>query len=155
MVAGLRCLAVIIDVPLCFGTMILALQGLIGVINWLQVESLLLGVLAFFLMCCLICFWSFLYFCIPTAIWGRTPGRWMCCIRVVDEHGSYAGFWKGLGRETLKVISLATGIGAVVGFVMAVSEEGRAWYDYLCGTQVIHTPRLTKTQREFRAADRP
>lgn len=149
---GLRFLAFIIDCPLCFFSipLVFSATGWVlehaGPFSWLLIP---LWFAAFFA-------WPFFYFGVLTGIWGRTPGRWICRLKVTDGTGQPPGLWRGLGRETLKLLAVGSGIGAML-CVFQVLYQGTTWYDQICGTRVEYTPwvRLTATQRNFRKQYRP
>ncbi len=152
MVIGLRFLAFVIDCPLCFFLIPLVFMAS----GWAMEHS---GPLAWLLMplwFATLITWPFLYFGIPTGIWGRTPGRWICRLKVTHANGQPPGLWRGVGRETLKLLAVASGIVALLCFFQALNQ-GITWYDQICETQVDHTPwvRLTATQRNFRKKYRP
>lgn len=144
---GLRIVAFVIDVALCFSTLMMS----VCVVN-LPLE--MLGQWSFFLlpvMFVLLCTWPFAYFGIPTGLWGRTPGRWICRLTVVDSLGERPGLWRGVGREALKLLAWSTGIGGLITGILLLNT-GVAWYDQLCGTQVEFRPyvKLTPTQKNWR-----
>ena len=87
-----------------------------------------------------------LCFAVPTALWGRTPGRWVCRLRVIAAPDAGDRMRIGpsqarraasrrLAREMLKLAGYAIGLGAIVAAVQ-IGMEQRAWYDRLCGTTV-------------------
>jgi len=144
---GLRFLAFIIDsalgffsIPLVFMTTGWVL-GQSGFFGWLLVPVWFAAFVA----------WPFFYFGVPTGIWGRTPGRWICRLKVTDGDGDHPGLWRGLGRETLKLLAICSLIGAML-CVFQFVYQGTTWYDSICKTRVEHTPwvRLSATQRNFR-----
>jgi len=144
---GLRFLACIIDCALCFYSMPVVFRGAgwvlehSGAFIWLLIPLWFAAFVA----------WPFFYFGVPTGIWGRTPGRWICRLKVTHVNGQPPGLWRGLGRETLKLLAIASVIGAML-CVFQVLYHGITWYDQICETQVEYTPwvRLTGTQRNFR-----
>ena len=152
MIVGLRFLAFIIDCPLCFVSMLLFFNAT----GWVMEHSGPFGLLLIPLCFAAFFAWPFVYFGVLTGIWGRTPGRWICRLKVTHMNGQPPGLWRGLGRETLKLLALASGIGAMLCFFQ-VMYQGITWYDQICETQVEHTPwvRLTATQRNFRKQYRP
>ena len=144
---GLRFLAFIVDFPLCFYSMLLVFKAA----GWVVEHSGPLALLLIPLMFAAFFAWPFFYFGVLTGIWGRTPGRWICRLKVTHVNGQPLGLWRGLGRETLKLLGLASGIGAML-CVFQVLYQGITWYDQICETRVEHTPwvRLTATQRNYR-----
>ena len=78
------------------------------------------------------------YFIIPTIIWGRTPGKWVAGIVVVDSRGRTPGP-SAIPREMIgKLVSfLAAGIG-IIWLVFDPKRQG--WHDNLAGTYVVYNP---------------
>lgn len=147
MVIGVRILAFIIDIAFCFGTLPLIMQG----VGWLITKTGIFGMvlIPFWFFAFLIC--PFLYLAIPTAIWGKTFGKLLCRLKVVDFRGEAPGIWRGLGREVLKCLAVCSGIGAML-TLFQIIYQGGTWYDHMCDTQVEFDPyvRLTKTQKNWR-----
>jgi uncharacterized RDD family membrane protein YckC len=79
------------------------------------------------------------YFIIPTGLWGRTLGKWVAGIIVVDENGHTPGVAIAIGREVAwKVVSYAlAGLGiAMIWF----DRERRGMHDRIAGTWVVEVP---------------
>lgn len=79
------------------------------------------------------------YFVIPTGLFGRTPGKWVAGLRVVDTEGRVPGIAAAIPREVAgRWISIfAFG----VGLAWSVFDKRRqGWHDKLAGTLVINTP---------------
>lgn len=150
---GLRFLAFIIDIALCFALLPLFVMSSSWVFDWLPgIFALLLIPLTFVFFFT----WPFFYFGVPTGLWGRTPGRLICRLKVVTDRDETPGLWRGLGRESLKLLAVGSGIGAML-CIFQILYQGTTWYDQLCGTHVKFTPwiRLTKTQQNFRKHYKP
>jgi hypothetical protein len=83
-------------------------------------------------------------------LWGKTPGKFICRLQVVYA-GNKPGLWRALSRETLKLLAIGTGIGALL-CAFQIAHQGATWYDHICGTDVQFRPRahLSKTQKQFR-----
>lgn len=142
---GLRVLALVIDLSICVGTVPLVMNGLTWVMNRMgPASSTLLAV-----WISLLFIWPVLCLAVPTAIWGRTLGKLIFRLRVVDAHDRSPGLWRALGRETLKLLAACTMIGAVLTLVQCL-RQGDTWYDRLCGTVVKFVPRLSATQKNWR-----
>lgn len=79
------------------------------------------------------------YFVAPTGIWGRTPGKWVAGIVVVDEQGRTPGVAVAISREVAwKVISYGL---AGLGLLWIVFDrDRRGLHDRLAGTYVVHVP---------------
>ncbi len=79
------------------------------------------------------------YFIIPTGLWGRTLGKWVAGIIVVNSEGHTPGVAAAIGREFgWKVISYgAAGIGLVW---IIFDRDRRSWHDKLAGTWVVNVP---------------
>lgn len=143
---GLRILALIIDVAVCFGTLPLVMGGTGWLLERLGGFALLL--LPFWFV--LFFVWPFLCLAIPTGIWGKTLGKLLCRLTVTDLHGRPPGVWRALGREVLKCLAIGSGIGAVL-TLFQILYQGGTWYDQLCGTKVDFNPyvRPTPTQENW------
>ena len=78
------------------------------------------------------------YFIIPTVIWGRTPGKWVAGIVVVDSGGQTPGP-AAIPREMIgKFVSyLAAGIGI---FWLMFDPKRQGWHDKIAGTYVVDNP---------------
>lgn len=79
------------------------------------------------------------YFVLPTGIFGRTPGKWVAGLRVVDTEGRNPGVAVAIPREMVGrfVATIAAGIG----LAWAVFDPKRqGWHDKIAGTLVINTP---------------
>ncbi|MHC4461655.1 MAG: RDD family protein [Planctomycetota bacterium] len=144
---GLRILALIIDCVLCFFSIPVVFYATGWIINVSGELSIFLLPLWFALLVA----WPFLYFGATTGLWGKTPGKFVCRLYVTDVNGNRPGFWRGLGREVLKLLS----IGSVFGVLFCIFQilyQGTVWYDHLCGTEVCFKPyvRLTETQKRYR-----
>ena len=79
------------------------------------------------------------YFVVPTGIWGRTIGKWVAGIVVVDQDGRIPGVAVAIPREIVgKVVSYAA-----LGFGFAwilFDAKRRGWHDSIAGTYVVHDP---------------
>jgi uncharacterized RDD family membrane protein YckC len=144
---GLRVFALIIDLGIAMGTFPLVADGLGWILGRLGGFA---GVLAP-AFTVLPYVWVILYFAIPTGIWGKTLGKWICRLSVADHLGGPPGFWRALGRETLKLLMVGSTLGALLTFVILL-YQGTTWYDSLCGTGVSFNPsvRLSETQKNWR-----
>ena len=78
------------------------------------------------------------YFIIPTIIWGRTPGKWVAGIVVVDSDGRTPGP-AAIPREMIgKLVSfLAAGVG-IIWLIFDPKRQG--WHDKIAGTYVVYNP---------------
>jgi uncharacterized RDD family membrane protein YckC len=146
MEVGLRALALIIDLPICFFSLFLVLS----VTGWIVDKSGGFALLIVPLWFTLFIAWPFLYFGLTTGLWGKTPGKFICRLEVVYA-GHRPGILRALGRETLKLLAIGTGIGALL-CAFQIAYQGTTWYDQICGTVVQVRPyvRLTGTQKKFR-----
>jgi len=144
---GLRILALIIDCAICF----FSLPWVFRASAWIIENSGPLTLLLLPLWFALLAAWPFLYFGVPTGLWGKTLGKLLCRLEVSYANGDRPGLWRGLGRETLKLFSIISLFGALF-CAFGVLHQGAAWYDTICGTSVEFKPRvrLTKTQKTFR-----
>ncbi len=152
MVIGLRILALIIDCTICFFSIPLFLFATTWLFNlFSNIGSGIIGLLLVPIFFASFVVWPFLYFGATTGLWGKTPGKFICRLHVVNIYDRRPGFWRGLGRETLKLLAISCSIGAFIALFQII-YQGTTWYDNLCGTQVYFKPyvRSTKTQRNFR-----
>ena len=79
------------------------------------------------------------YFVAPTGIWGRTLGKWVAGIVVVDEQGRTPGVAVAISREVAwKVI--AYGLAGLGLLWIVFDKERRGLHDRLAGTYVVHVP---------------
>jgi uncharacterized RDD family membrane protein YckC len=78
------------------------------------------------------------YFIIPTTLWGRTPGKWVSGIVVVDSDGRTPGP-AAIPREMIgKLVSyLAAGIGILW---LIPDKQRQGWHDKIAGTFVVDNP---------------
>lgn len=80
--------------------------------------------------------WGFLYFAVPWAVSGRTPGMLVLGLRVVRRDGSPLDAGHAFLRAlTLPLSFLPLGLG-LVGIL--VGREHRALHDVLAGTTVVY-----------------
>jgi uncharacterized RDD family membrane protein YckC len=80
--------------------------------------------------------WALLYFWVSTAITGRTIGKWLVGVRIVERDGSPLRTGPALVRVLVLPVSLASfGLG-LVGIV--IGRERRAWHDMAAGTVVVY-----------------
>ncbi len=79
------------------------------------------------------------YFILPTGIWGRTLGKWVAGIVVVDSEGRTPGVGVAIPREVVgKVVSYA---GFLLGLVwIAFDRDRQGWHDKIAGTYVVNDP---------------
>lgn len=141
---GLRILALIIDCCVCA----FSLLGLVHVREWVSGGSGEVGFVYILLWFTFFTLWPFVYFGVPTALWGRTLGKFLLRLKVDCSKG---GFWRGFWRETLKLLSIFSVFG-VFFCAFQIFHQGTTWYDTLCGTRVEfkRRVRLTKIQQRFR-----
>jgi uncharacterized RDD family membrane protein YckC len=85
-------------------------------------------------------FWAFIGY-VVFAFWflsqGKTPGKWMVGIRVVDKR---QGFNPGLGRMLVRetIGKFVSGLFFGLGYFWAIFDrEAQAWHDKIAGTVVV------------------
>ena len=78
------------------------------------------------------------YFIIPTILWGRTPGKWVAGIVVVDSDGKTPGP-AAIPREMIgKLVSfLSAGVGILW---LIPDKKHQGWHDKIAGTFVVDNP---------------
>ena len=79
------------------------------------------------------------YFIIPTGIFGRTIGKWVAGISVVDEEGNKPGVAIVIPREIVGrfVATITFGIGIIW---VIFDEKRQGWHDKIAGTYVVVIP---------------
>jgi uncharacterized RDD family membrane protein YckC len=92
-----------------------------------------------------------LYFALFTGLLGKTPGKMLLRLHVVDASGTKPPFLVAVKREGMKYIGYWTIAGAYLAYRQFVQGQ-LTWYDRICQTDVEYRPRvrLTDTQRHFR-----
>ena len=79
------------------------------------------------------------YFIIPTGLFGRTAGKWVAGLRVVDTDGRVPGIAVAIPREV--VGRLVSVLAFTLGLAWIVFDKRRqGWHDKIAGTLVINTP---------------
>ena len=104
MEVGLRILAFMIDCPLCLFSIPLVVIST----GWVLERSGPFAWLLIPLWFALFIASPFIYFGVSTGLWGRTPGKWICRLKVVSQDDEPPGLWRGLGRETLKLLAVGS-----------------------------------------------
>ena len=80
--------------------------------------------------------WALLYFWFSTAITGRTIGKWLVGVRIVERDATPLRTGPALVRVLVLPISIAVfGLG-LVGIV--IGKQRRAWHDRAAGTVVVY-----------------
>lgn len=78
------------------------------------------------------------YFVFSTGIFGRTPGKWVAGIKVVDEDGLTPGVGVAIPREMVGRFVSVVAIGA--GLLWMLFDKNRqGWHDKIAGTYVVNT----------------
>ena len=79
------------------------------------------------------------YFIIPTGIFGRTIGKWVAGISVVDSEGNKPGVAIAIPREVVGRFVSAITFG--LGLIWVVFDPKRqGWHDKIAGTYVVIIP---------------
>ena len=78
------------------------------------------------------------YFVFSTGIFGRTPGKWVASIKVVDENGLTPGVGIAIPREMVGRFVSVVAIGAGL-LWMLFDKDRQGWHDKIAGTYVINT----------------
>ncbi|MFP4379061.1 MAG: RDD family protein [Candidatus Sumerlaeia bacterium] len=149
---GLRVLATVIDIVivLVILPLIMFIGNLILGIFISGDKGIILGLSASFtILISAISLWPLIFLAIPTAIWGRTPGKLICRLKVVDHRDQAPGFARAFARETLKLLSLAFAFVPILTLFQYI-QTGHVWYDDLCQTGIQCNAGLTDTQKKWR-----
>ena len=79
------------------------------------------------------------YFIIPTGLFGRTIGKWVAGISVVDDEGNKPGVALAIPREMVGrfVATITFGIG-IIWVIFDKNHQG--WHDKMAGTYVVVVP---------------
>ena len=79
------------------------------------------------------------YFILPTGLFGRTIGKWVAGITVVDEQGNKPGVALAIPREAVGRFVSAITFG--IGLIWVIFDDKRqGWHDKIAGTYVIIVP---------------
>ena len=100
-------------------------EGILGIFN---IQAAIVDVFVFLA-----------YFIIPTGIFGRTIGKWVAGISVVDEEGNKPGVAIAIPREMVGrfVATITFGIG-IIWVIFDGKRQG--WHDKIAGTYVVVIP---------------
>ena len=144
MVIVLRLLALTIDCCLC----VCSILGFVYLREWASGGSAEVGFAYILLWFAFFALWPFVYFGVPTGLWGWTLGKLVCRLRVNCQKG---GFWRVFKREILKLLTIFSVVGAFF-CMFEVLSRGTTWYDSFCGTRVESKSGagLSKMQKRFR-----
>ncbi len=130
---GRRLVAFIIDVLVCFFSFFPASVLSIKLMD-------ICGLPSAYLLQTWFCFslaWPIIYFAVLTGLIGRTPGRFICRLRVTGAHNTRLKFWRGFCREILKFLGIwFGGLGVFIALFQILYLGDDAWYDSICGTEV-------------------
>ncbi len=79
------------------------------------------------------------YFIIPTGLFGRTLGKWVAGISVVDDEGNKPGVAVAIPREVVGrfVSTITFGIGIIW---VIFDDKHQGWHDKMAGTYVVVIP---------------
>jgi uncharacterized RDD family membrane protein YckC len=75
-----------------------------------------------------------LYYIAFEGLWGRTPGKWICGTRVIDERGGKPRFGQVLGRTFARLIPFEP-----FSLLVSARDDLRGWHDELPKTRVVTT----------------
>jgi len=79
------------------------------------------------------------YFIIPTGFFGRTIGKWVAGISVVDEDGNKPGVAVAIPREMVgRFVATITFFVGIIWIVFDKNHQG--WHDKIAGTYVVVVP---------------
>lgn len=93
--------------------------------------------IAVFTMIVFLWFWG--YFTLFEAFWsGRTPGKRLAKIRVIQRSGRGIGFFESMTRNLLRIVDQFPGIYAVGAVSVFVTRDHQRLGDLAAGTLVVH-----------------
>jgi uncharacterized RDD family membrane protein YckC len=75
------------------------------------------------------------YYLFFEALWGRTPGKYVCGTVVVDDSGRLPTFWQVLGRTFARFIPFEP-----FSLLFSDDDDVSGWHDTLPGTRVVLVP---------------
>ena len=80
---------------------------------------------------------GFLYYVMPMAKYGATPGKMACGLKVIRSDGAALTYGRAIGRYFGNILS---GMILWIGYLMAAfdKQEHKALHDILCDTRVIY-----------------
>ena len=79
------------------------------------------------------------YFIVPTGLFGRTVGKWVAGISVVDDQGEKPGIALAIPREAVGRFVSAITFG--IGLIWVIFDDRRqGWHDKIAGTYVVIVP---------------
>lgn len=144
MLIALRILALIIDCCVCLFTIF----GLVHVREWTSGGSGQVGIAYILFWLAFFASWPFLYFGVPTGLWGATLGKFLCRLNVDCPD---AGFRRRFKREALKLLTIFSVVGPFFCLFQVIYRR-TTWYDTLCATRIESKTGLglTKMQKRFR-----
>ena len=79
------------------------------------------------------------YFVVPTGLFGRTPGKWVAGISVVDDEGVKPGVAVAIPREMVGRFVATISVGVGLAWIL-FDPQRQGWHDKIAGTYVINTP---------------
>ncbi len=79
------------------------------------------------------------YFVIPTGLFGKTPGKWVAGISVVDDKGMKPGVAIAIPREMVGRFVSTIAVGAGLVWIL-FDPQRQGWHDKIAGTYVINAP---------------
>ena len=79
------------------------------------------------------------YFILPTGLFGRTIGKWVAGVSVIDEEGNKPGVALAIPREAVGrfVAAITFGVGLIWVFF---DGKRQGWHDKIAGTYVVIVP---------------
>ena len=142
MVAGHRVFAIFLDFAILCALYLVILATIVVFMLW-GVELIPNGNVVFvlwFLLMGVVGFSWVAYLIVPPVLWGRTLGKMIVGLYVLDARGATPSLLRLLARELLKLLSISSGIGIVLTLIEVLLHQ-QVWYDNLCGTTVEYRPR--------------
>lgn len=132
----------IFHVPALLGFAVLSFEDLIT-INSLSSSLFAVGILVLWGI-----LWPSVFMAGCNCFFGRTIGKRICGLRVVDFQGNNPDFRSALGRELLKMALLFMPFMWLLPLIQFLMD-GKPFYDQIFHTAVKGKPKLSPTQKKY------
>jgi uncharacterized RDD family membrane protein YckC len=92
--------------------------------------------------------WPSLFLGACSHFFGRSPGKGILRLRIIDFQGEKPSFSTAFGRELVKLVSLFIPFFWVLPLIQVILQ-GSTFYDQLFRTSVIGKPKRTAVQKKY------